>query len=360
MILEHVSFIAVWFFIVSFSILTPLGLHQAIQFGVSIPIEHKDHHVIRAARRMFILLSLLSGILLAFICFIFDLFEIASIMNATAIFAPIYLPIQFLLYLKGYHRVKELKTKQGWEIPVRQIISIDTSFRNKLGHFRSFYLLHFLLITINVVVIWWYYDNIPDKLILHYDFSGQADRFGSKSVGVVFMTNLFQLIMVFISITTQEAIIRSKQKINPLSPEVSSKKGSFSRFKVSLGLQLVTIFIIVLFTLVQGSIIEIIKPAVVVILFFLAVIIIAVISVILKYKEENAVNDTFQEPNLFLSEADHYWKWGLFYVNPNDPSVLVEKRVGLGWTVNFGHRLGWVILLTPLFLVVLIIFFTFI
>jgi uncharacterized membrane protein len=31
------------------------------------------------------------------------------------------------------------------------------------------------------------------------------------------------------------------------------------------------------------------------------------------------------------------WKWGLFYVNRDDPSILVEKRFGLGYTLNFGN-----------------------
>lgn len=33
-----------------------------------------------------------------------------------------------------------------------------------------------------------------------------------------------------------------------------------------------------------------------------------------------------------------YWKWGLFYFNPNDKRLLVPKRVpSLGWTLNFAN-----------------------
>jgi uncharacterized membrane protein len=28
---------------------------------------------------------------------------------------------------------------------------------------------------------------------------------------------------------------------------------------------------------------------------------------------------------------------GLFYVNPQDPRLWVEKRVGVGWTLNFAR-----------------------
>jgi uncharacterized membrane protein len=37
---------------------------------------------------------------------------------------------------------------------------------------------------------------------------------------------------------------------------------------------------------------------------------------------------------------DRYWKLGAIYVNPEDPSLFVEKRFGVGWTINFGNRWG--------------------
>jgi uncharacterized membrane protein len=41
---------------------------------------------------------------------------------------------------------------------------------------------------------------------------------------------------------------------------------------------------------------------------------------------------------------DACWRWGLFYVNPADPSILIEKRFGVGYTLNFGNRWTWVVL----------------
>ncbi len=41
---------------------------------------------------------------------------------------------------------------------------------------------------------------------------------------------------------------------------------------------------------------------------------------------------------------DESWKGGLFYWNPDDPAMLVEKRFGYGWTLNFGNIWSWVVL----------------
>ncbi len=45
-------------------------------------------------------------------------------------------------------------------------------------------------------------------------------------------------------------------------------------------------------------------------------------------------------------DKDNYelWKWGIFYYNPKDPKLIVSKRIGLGWTFNFGHRVSFVVI----------------
>jgi uncharacterized membrane protein len=58
---------------------------------------------------------------------------------------------------------------------------------------------------------------------------------------------------------------------------------------------------------------------------------------------------------------DSAWIGGLFYYNPDDPALVVEKRSGLGWTVNLGHPQARLILigllLVPLVLSLLPVLF---
>jgi uncharacterized membrane protein len=49
---------------------------------------------------------------------------------------------------------------------------------------------------------------------------------------------------------------------------------------------------------------------------------------------------------------------GLFYKNPKDERLLVPKRLGYGWTINFAHPAAWptmLLLLSPAFLVVAVV-----
>ena len=41
---------------------------------------------------------------------------------------------------------------------------------------------------------------------------------------------------------------------------------------------------------------------------------------------------------------DQCWKAGIFYVNPDDESLFVPKRSGLGYTLNFARPWSWVVL----------------
>lgn len=53
---------------------------------------------------------------------------------------------------------------------------------------------------------------------------------------------------------------------------------------------------------------------------------------------------------------DACWKWGMFYINPKDPALFVEKRFGIGYTVNLGNRWSWMFLIVMLLPMVIALF----
>lgn len=53
-----------------------------------------------------------------------------------------------------------------------------------------------------------------------------------------------------------------------------------------------------------------------------------------------------------------HWRWGIIYINPDEPDVFVPKRVGTGVTINFGRALGWLLfalILAPGIIVITIV-----
>jgi uncharacterized membrane protein len=56
-------------------------------------------------------------------------------------------------------------------------------------------------------------------------------------------------------------------------------------------------------------------------------------------------------------ESDEGWNV-LYYSNAKDDRLWLPKRNGLGWTINFAHRLAWpafLLLLTPIFIAIAVV-----
>ncbi len=74
-------------------------------------------------------------------------------------------------------------------------------------------------------------------------------------------------------------------------------------------------------------------------LFVLGPLVLVVPSVI-------AVARALAEPSETVEPTpNECWKAGMIYFNPNDAALFVEKRAGLGYTLNFGNRWSWVLAL---------------
>jgi uncharacterized membrane protein len=53
-------------------------------------------------------------------------------------------------------------------------------------------------------------------------------------------------------------------------------------------------------------------------------------------------NSTAWTEQPYDNTPDHNWKAGIFYINRADSAIIVPKRFGFGWTLNFGHPAAWI------------------
>src|SRR5699024_8557051 len=63
-------------------------------------------------------------------------------------------------------------------------------------------------------------------------------------------------------------------------------------------------------------------------------------------------NETTEE--VIDQDDDRYWKLGQFYYNKADPALFLEKRFGIGWTINWARPLAWISLIVLMVLVTVI------
>lgn len=83
------------------------------------------------------------------------------------------------------------------------------------------------------------------------------------------------------------------------------------------------------------------------IVFLCLIFAITIVILILILYGNNKIRDTqnrllYSDENVIIQDDDEYW--GMFiYNNPNDSRVIVEKRYGVGTTINFGSKKGKII-----------------
>ncbi|MGI4897103.1 MAG: DUF5808 domain-containing protein [Janthinobacterium lividum] len=61
--------------------------------------------------------------------------------------------------------------------------------------------------------------------------------------------------------------------------------------------------------------------------------------------------------NSFDNMNPQLWKWGIFYNNPNDSRLIVQKPSHLGWTFNFAHKNSYWFMITFAAIILLGIYF---
>ncbi|MBR5358810.1 MAG: hypothetical protein IK128_06340 [Clostridiales bacterium] len=85
----------------------------------------------------------------------------------------------------------------------------------------------------------------------------------------------------------------------------------------------------------------------------LAYMVIIFTIVFIGIANQKAVENRYDRDTDFeLQDDDDNWVLGMFYYNPNDTRLNVEKRLGYGGTVNIAHPAGKVIMIASLLLVV--------
>ena len=79
------------------------------------------------------------------------------------------------------------------------------------------------------------------------------------------------------------------------------------------------------------------------VILFAYIVFVMIITVIFAMNRRK-LDDKYQDEALKLAvDDDDYWILGLFYYNPNDKRLNVDKRAGIGYTVNMAHPVGMVI-----------------
>jgi uncharacterized membrane protein len=49
-------------------------------------------------------------------------------------------------------------------------------------------------------------------------------------------------------------------------------------------------------------------------------------------------------PHAIEMQGDEHWRWGMYYFNPSDPALFIQKRSVPGYTFNFARTQAWLMM----------------
>lgn len=198
-----------------------------------------------------------------------------------------------------------------------------------------------------------HWQRIPARLIMHWGAHGQPDRWVARSPGTVF----FPLLLAPVILVAMTLLLYGiAHWLRPIYARgIEGEREARFRRTTSILLLAVEYWIAVLFSWLGARPLLpdwLQRPPAV---FAMLPVLVAVAAgaLLMWLGQGGSRISPAQQPEAESSKAvgdrteDRFWKLGVFYFNRNDPSVMVEKRFGIGYTVNFAHPVAWVIILLP-------------
>ena len=256
-----------------------------------------------------------------------------------------------LNYLIIHRKTKQLKNSECWSFEKKNVVIVDTSFREKDEDNKKsvispwWFLIPLGIMIITVIGILIKYPSMPDKIPMHYNGARQIDRWGDKSYLVAMYSVMIQAPLNLIFFGVYKWTEKAKQSLNGGRIGEMKYRSRKIRYYLSVSYLLFDIYANLQIMLISFSMYSIVNPSLInskgfnIILELLPIIIIALV-VLAAAKGSNNLKytpKTEAEQQLMDRDDDQYYKFGAIYYNKNDPSLFVEKRMGIGMTLNFAR-----------------------
>jgi uncharacterized membrane protein len=237
------------------------------------------------------------------------------------------------------HEIRAAKAAGGWYEGMHQGAAVDTELRTHPPRFPWLWLAPALIVTVTTVVIGVIgYPSMPGTLVLHYGANGAPNRLAAKSIGTAFALVFVQIGVTALLAGVAAAMFRSSRSdIDPAHPVGSAR---WHRRYLSLSAKALLGLVAMIDVGMLGSSLLMWTGTVtawaplVIVLPILGAVVVAVWVLAMNNREQD---EGEQDTGLIHRDDDKYWRGGLFYINREDHSLLVPRRFGLGWTLNFGN-----------------------
>ena len=340
---------------------TPYLTRRTESFGVTIPQKIYSSDELKKMRKQYAGYTSILAIVLLVILFTFSRNSSEQVLGIQlTVFIVLYLIVSFLIYLKFHFQMKKLKQIRNWNEGKEERLFISTSFhRDKLSYSNLWFSISFFITFIVIFLTFQNYHLLPERIPMQYNFSGTVTSWAEKSYRSALLFPATMLYMTFIFLFVNTIISRAKQQIDSEDPEKSLKQNAMFRRRWSLFIITCGIALTLLLAFAQLSLFYPFSPAVLMVIMLIFTVLFIGGAVYLSFttgQGGSRIKDgTMSRDGKSINrDEDKYWKLGVIYFNRSDPALFLEKRFGVGWTINLARPLAWISLLLIIGLAILI------
>lgn len=348
--------------LVAIDVFYPFYSRKYIQFGISIPEPFVNEEQLARSRKAYSIITLVihSLIIIVFLLTVKKATNETVVINFLVAMFIMGL-ISFTMYSIFHIKTKQLVINNRWyeKVTVVHVTRFDTKLNEKT--FQPFLFIIPIIITLVVIAMTIQrYETIPDIIATHWGLDGKPDAWTNKSYATVIMLPVILLLLQIVNIGIAYGVSKASVQVTAQESEQSLEREVENRKQMNFFLAAtnIALTILLLFLHVSTTLIKI-ENVTYFIMTFISYLIVISVCVFIYTRKMYKMKEKFIsiKTDESIPADDHLWKWGLFYFNKDDPSILVEKRVGIGWTFNFARPGTYILLFVIVVLPLLPIFF---
>ena len=268
---------------------------------------------------------------------------------AAAIVAAATIPLiaSFALMLHYRKRVKAIKREEGWKAERDEAVAFIGFEEAPAPPSLAWNVVYVPIVLITLALGLALYPSTPDLVPTHIDFAGNVNQWTPKGPALIAFPLLVEVFMAACFIFSHWMTIRSKKDIDPARPAISAYAyGAFARAECILLLVGGSVLTAVLGIVMILMMTEFLSMLVTMVLIIVATLVFvgATIAFSVVYGQSGSrLVKRLEENGDIIADNDERWKAGIFYWNKDDASLILPKRFGVGWTMNWARPAAWVI-----------------
>ncbi len=268
---------------------------------------------------------------------------------AAAIVAAATIPLiaSFALMLHYRKRVKAIKREEGWKAERDEAVALIGFEEAPAPPSLAWNVVYVPIVLITLALGLALYPSTPDLVPTHIDFAGNVNQWTPKGPALIAFPLLVEVFMAACFIFSHWMTIRSKEDVDPARPAISAYAyGAFARAACILLLVGGSVLTAVLGIVMILMMTEFLSMLVTMVLIIVATLVFvgATIAFSIVYGQSGSrLVKRLEENGDIIADNDEHWKAGIFYWNKGDASLILPKRFGVGWTMNWARPAAWVI-----------------